>query len=74
MFLGHHRAGLTKCAEILSWVEAEAGGIAECADLSPFVFCSMRLGGVLDDRQAVLTCEFENRVHVQRGDQKDGLE
>jgi hypothetical protein len=49
--MGYNCAGLTECAKILSGVKAETSCVAERADLSSFVFGSMSLAGILDNKQ-----------------------
>src|SRR5262245_43227833 len=65
------RSGLSTGTEVLAGVEAEGRGLAErarparCSIVRP-VFCSMRLAGILDDKEVVLRGDRKDRVHVSR--------
>ena len=51
-------------AEVLGWIEAEAGELAERTARAPVVPRSVGLGGVLHDREASARREFEQRRHL----------
>ena len=68
--VGHDSASLAKGAEILSGIEAEATGVADCACFPAFVLCAVSLSGILDDKEAVCARELQNRIHVRRLSEK----
>ena len=74
MVAGHHGAGLSECAEILSGIEAKAAGVAERAGPASFVFGSMSLGGVFDDDQTAGTRDLAESDPCLPADRKGGRE
>ena len=62
----HQRAAFAAGAEIFAGIKTEAGNVAERADDFALVFRAVRLRGVLDQRQLVLSANRQNRVQVER--------
>ncbi len=63
---GGHHAALAARAEVLARIEAEAAEVAEAAAAAALVLGAVGLRGVLDDDQAALPRDGEDRVHVGR--------
>ena len=53
-------------AQVLARIEAEAAGRADRSGDAPFVPRALRLGRVLDQRQAVLPGQLQQGIHVGR--------
>jgi hypothetical protein len=61
-----HGAAVAERAEILARVEAERREAAECSDTAPLVPRSVRLAGVLDERDASGFAQLEEAIDVRR--------
>src|ERR1035438_3992371 len=61
---GRDRPALAVGAKILAGIKAEACHIANAAHRMPFVFRSVRLGGIFDYDQPVPPRHFHDGIHV----------
>ena len=60
--VGDDSAGFPESAEIFPGIKAEAPCVAYRSRLAAFVFCSMRLAGIFDDKEPVsITEPFKGR-------------
>src|SRR5439155_20135224 len=64
--VGHQSAGVAVGAKVLPRVETETGNIGKLRDWSSLVVRAVRLGGVTDDLEAMLSREGQDRIHVRR--------
>lgn len=63
---GHDGTGFTEGAEVFTGIKTEAASVAEGADTTTFVFGSMGLAGILNDREMVLAGKIQDGIHVGR--------
>jgi hypothetical protein len=64
ILVGGDRAGVAESAEVLARIEAEAPGIPERSEFFAFVGSAVGLGGILDDRNALLLGDMNYGIHI----------
>src|SRR5438067_1139618 len=57
-------AGVTVGTQVLAWIEAESGRIAERSGATPVEPCAVRLAGILQHQQPMLTRDPPDGLHV----------
>ena len=60
----HHGSTIAQSSEILTWIEAEGGSIAQSAHSGAFVECTVCLGTIFDNLQSILVGKGTYGIHV----------
>src|SRR5437879_9635377 len=64
--IGHESAALAASAQILAWIEAEAGDFAEGPNFFPVVQGAVGLRGIFDNSQPVFASNGQNSIEIHR--------
>jgi len=64
--VSYNCAGFPECTQVLSGIKAKAGRVTKRADAAFFVFCSVSLTGILDNKKTIVARNLQDRIHICR--------